>query len=139
MLKSYVYQTARSRLQDSPKEEKKARRRTLAILERARDLLEDRYRAALMVVLWDVSSRPSAGRAADRSEWLADHLSKSGFQILRISRLDPIPQGDGYYIAGDGHPNAAAYGVVASALADYCGAKRCNVIAQQWSSERLAR
>ena len=119
MNKSFTYQMLRSKYASS-NEEEMDRLRTLAILQRSGKLVKDRYGVEMLVILWDVFGGSLSGKDADRVAWLADNLSKSGIQNLRLSRLESVPQGRPYYLPRDGHPNGAAYALVAKAIAEYC-------------------
>ena len=97
--------------------------RVLEILKAADKMVTDRYGTKMLVVLWESGS--SAAQDAPRAQWLRDSFKQAGIATIATSQLT-LPLDDAqYYIAGDGHPNAAGYAVVAKAIADYCPGLNC--------------
>jgi hypothetical protein len=118
--RSYVYRLIGPMLSET-----RDRRRVLAIIERANQLVKERYGTDLLVVVWDAGMTPRSQIEKARMAWLADGLSKAGIAHFSVSEIAPPLQGPPYYIAGDGHPNRTAYAAVAKAIVAHCSKIGC--------------
>src|SRR5262249_62165743 len=98
-----VYRSIRRARSNAPSTEAD-RERFLAIVERSKKIIAQKYGVKLIVVLWDGLS----GEDAFESDWIAKHLSEKGIPLLRLSIELPQLKESKYYIPKDGHPNADA-------------------------------
>jgi hypothetical protein len=88
------------------------RARYLAIVNATRALVEQRYHARMVVILWEDPSR------GETLAWIASRLSESGFAVMRpVSHLG-APDADQWYLR-DGHPTARLQRAVARQLLNF--------------------
>src|SRR5262249_39269886 len=85
----------------------------LAIVERSKKIIAQKYGVKLVVVLWDEEATDF------ESDWIAKHLSEKGIPLFRVSTELPQLKESKYHIPNDGHPNADGYGLVAEALVKF--------------------
>jgi len=118
--KSYIYKLIRPMFSEA-----RDRQRLLAIIEAANKLVRERYGTDMIVIFWDSFPSTPPQHELVRAAWLRENLTKSGIVNLPVSKMGPPLQGSEYYIASDGHPNAAAYLAAAAALFGYCNDTAC--------------
>jgi hypothetical protein len=118
--RSYIYKLIQSSLSETID-----RQRVLAILEMANKIVRHRYGTDMLVVVWDIELREPPKYAAARAAWIKDGLAKSGIANISVSQVMPPLQAGGYYIAGDAHPDPAAYVALAKAIFKYCNDVDC--------------
>jgi lysophospholipase L1-like esterase len=110
-----VYRSIRRTRSQAPTTEDD-RERFLAIVERSKKIIAQKYGVKLIVVLWDGLPQ---GEDAFNSDWIAKHLSEKGIPLFRVSIELPQLRESKYYIPNDGHPNADGYRLVADALVKF--------------------
>ncbi len=94
------------------------RERFLAIVTTMAETAQREFGAPLMVILWDRSPLMTPQRLAD-ADWIAGRLAQRKIPCLRLT--ETIHQADFERLihAGETHPNARAYDLVAAALAGF--------------------
>jgi len=90
------------------------RERFVAIIERSKQLVNQRYDSQFIVLLWDCR-RVSTLDEGD-SNYIKDKLVESGVRFFSLSERIPGICDSKYYIPSEGHPNGIAYKSVAEFL-----------------------
>jgi len=89
---------------------------TIEILVRADQVLRQRHRVPLEVLLWDAYPRQTMTERAD-IDALEQGLVDRGIDVRRVSRVLPSAGLDRYFLPRDQHPTGVANAVVADWLA----------------------
>jgi hypothetical protein len=93
------------------------RRRILEIFKKANAIVNERYGAPLVVVIWDVGAPQYPQKDPDRADWLLEQLLAAGVKAISLRRSGG-PTRREHYVLDDGHPSGAGHGVAAGIIAE---------------------